>query len=81
MCALQMVLTVGTIVLGLFVASRVLGVEGGGKPGQPKGGRGRGAGKWGSGRCVSLTLLACRAVSIHVSFALQVVEGIAASAH
>ena len=55
MRTLQMVLTVGTIVLGLFVASRVLGVEGGGKPGQPKGGRGRGAGRWGSGRCVTYT--------------------------
>ena len=49
LCVLQFVLTVGTVVLGLFIASRVLGIEWGGKPGQPKSGRG---GKWGSGRCV-----------------------------
>lgn len=48
----QFVLTIGTVVLGLFVASRVLGIETGGKGrSQPRGKRGS---KWDSGRCVGL---------------------------
>ena len=50
MAAVQFVFTVGTVVLGLYVASKVLGIE----PGE---GRGRGSKgqKWGSGRCVRST--------------------------
>ena len=49
----QFVLTIGTVVLGLFVASRVLGIEAGGRgASQPGGKRG---GKWDSGRCVGLS--------------------------
>ena len=50
MAAVQFVFTVGTVVLGLYVASKVLGIE----PGE---GRGRGSKgqKWGSGRCVRYT--------------------------
>lgn len=42
----QFLLTVGTVVLGLFVASRVLGIEAGGSGGRPQGK------KKGPGRCV-----------------------------
>lgn len=50
MAAVQFVFTVGTVVLGLYVASKVLGIE----PGE---GRGRGSKgqKWDSGRCVRST--------------------------
>lgn len=64
MAAVQFVFTVGTVVLGLYVASKVLGIE----PGE---GRGRGSKgqKWGSGRCVrllpcALVLTCCRGVPI-----------------
>ncbi len=47
MAVVQFVFTVGTVVLGLYMASKVLGIE----PGE---GRGRGSKgqKWGTGRCV-----------------------------
>lgn len=47
---LQFLLTVGTVVLGLFVASRVLGIEAGSGAIRPKGKK-KGE-RWGSGRCV-----------------------------
>lgn len=47
---LQFLLTVGTIVLGLFVASRVLGIEAGEGGSRSRGKKGGGG--WGSGRCV-----------------------------
>ena len=54
---LQVVFTAGTVVLGLFVASKVLGMDiGGSGQGQRRGGNGQ---KWGSGRCVRRTLLTC----------------------
>lgn len=47
---LQFLFTVGTVVLGLFVASRVLGIEAGeGRQGKGRSGKKQ---KWGSGRCV-----------------------------
>ena len=54
---LQFVFTAGTVVLGLFVASKVLGMDiGGSGQGQRRGGSGQ---KWGSGRCVRHALLTC----------------------
>ena len=54
---LQFVFTAGTVVLGLFVASKVLGMDiGGSGQGQRRGGNDQ---KWGSGRCVRHTLLTC----------------------
>ena len=47
---MQFLLTVGTIVLGLFVASRVLGIEAGSGAARPQGKKK--GGRWGSGRCV-----------------------------
>ena len=53
----QFVFTAGTVVLGLFVASKVLGMDiGGSGQGQRRGGSGQ---KWGSGRCVRLIPLTC----------------------
>lgn len=49
MCG-QFLLTVGTVVLGLFVASRVLGIEAGQGAARPKSKQNKG--RWGSGRCV-----------------------------
>ena len=46
----QFVFTVGTVVLGLFVASKFLGT-GPGEGGQGRGSSGKGR-RWGSGRCV-----------------------------
>ena len=61
---LQFVFTAGTVVLGLFVASKVLGMDiGGSGQGQRRGGNDQ---KWGSGRCVRRTLLTCSVTCLHV---------------
>lgn len=71
----QFLLTVGTVVLGLFVASRVLGIEAGGSAARPQGKKK--GGRWGSGRCVlhkdcilpsfSLACTAFWPILVHVS--------------
>lgn len=51
---MQFVFTIGTVVLGLFVASKVFGME----PGKGAQGRKSAKGqKWGSGRCVIARML------------------------